>query len=80
MQKNFKIWKRIARETKIGEIENTSISVDQLYGRIVNVDKGRGSSIKGRGRGGKFEGICFKCGMQGHGAFECPKIMKDERR
>jgi hypothetical protein len=44
------------------------------------LNRGRGWLARGRGRGGKFEGVSFKCGMQGHMAFECSKILKDARR
>lgn len=27
---------------------------------------------RGRGRGGKYEIFCFKCGVAGHKAWECP--------
>ena len=33
---------------------------------------------RGRGRGGKPEIFCFKCGIAGHKAWECPE--RDDRK
>ena len=35
------------------------------------MDRGHGQMTRGRGRGGKPEIFCFKCGVAYHKAWEC---------
>jgi hypothetical protein len=56
----------------VKEGESSSNNVDEPIGRRFDDDKGIWHSTRGRCRGGKFEVVHFKCGIQGHTEFEFP--------
>ena len=66
------------KENKVEECESNFSTMDQPLVRGFDFDRRWVWSLRGRGRGGNFEGICFKCLAQGHGEFECIEIMKNE--
>ena len=60
------------KEKQVEEGERSFGAVEGTVGNKFDDDRGCAQTIRGRGRGGKFEIICFRCGIIGHKAWECP--------
>ena len=52
--------------------------MEETIGKIPDADRGSGWTIRNRARGGKYEIVCFRCGITSHMEFEC--LEKDGRK